>query len=427
RLAERLLLAETIADVAQVTQRTGQMAFENVGVEIRSLAAADGLDEVAEMILAAAELLDNLALGRVGDGTTVARTNHVTVGALPDVADLGTAIILRFQATNLEDQFAIAVIEDANLRVGRLAVINVAEPTTDADDAFRQFILAQPPACLVHFMDALVAEIAVARVPNPMPIVMETLAHKRTHRRGAAPQIVVATLGRLLWPAHFADAAARLVAQTTRHLDFAELARVQEGHCFLQAGAAAALRTGLTDAIILASRLDDAATFADIVADRLFDIHIFAVLQRPNSGESVPVIGRGDGDDVDVFVFDDFANVLLELGRAALFFLDSLHGSADDGRVRVADGGDDGIELVVAGEGTDMAHTPAVNANDGDTQLIVDLAFPSGRGDGLFGGAGVGGEAGTCERGGGQRGILQKVTPIDRSHESSPGEGRMGR
>src|SRR6185437_7906017 len=76
RLAERLLLAETIADVAQVTQRTGQMAFENVGVEIRSLAAADGLDEVAEMILAAAELLDNLALGRVGDGTTVARTNH---------------------------------------------------------------------------------------------------------------------------------------------------------------------------------------------------------------------------------------------------------------------------------------------------------------------------------------------------------------
>ncbi len=45
------------------------MAFENVGVEVFDFAAAHGFDEIAEVILAAAELLDDLALVREGGGT----------------------------------------------------------------------------------------------------------------------------------------------------------------------------------------------------------------------------------------------------------------------------------------------------------------------------------------------------------------------
>src|SRR6185437_9795301 len=99
-----------------------------------------------------------------------------------------------------------------------------------------------------------------------MPIVVEFLPHEWFHRRGTAPQIVVAGLGGLLRPIHLADALAPFVAQTVRHFDFAELARVQEGHRFFQARAAAALRAGLTDAVVFAGRLDDAPAFADIVA-----------------------------------------------------------------------------------------------------------------------------------------------------------------
>src|SRR6516165_4492927 len=78
-LAERLLVAEAIADVAQMAQGAGQMALQNVGVEILDLAAADSLDEIAEVVLAAAELGDDLTLGREGDGVAVTGADHVTI------------------------------------------------------------------------------------------------------------------------------------------------------------------------------------------------------------------------------------------------------------------------------------------------------------------------------------------------------------
>ena len=37
------------------------------------------------------------------------------------------------QAAHLEDQLRVAVVEDADLRVGRLAVVDVAEAAADAD------------------------------------------------------------------------------------------------------------------------------------------------------------------------------------------------------------------------------------------------------------------------------------------------------
>ena len=55
-VAERLrpcrtaALAEAVADVAQVAQRARQVAFQDVAVQVFELAAADGLDEVAEVV-----------------------------------------------------------------------------------------------------------------------------------------------------------------------------------------------------------------------------------------------------------------------------------------------------------------------------------------------------------------------------------------
>ena len=73
--------------------------------------------------------------------------------------------------------FGVAVIEHAELRVGGLAVVDVTKAAANAHDRFRQFRLVQPPAGLVHFVDTLVAEVAIAIGPDPVPIVMQTLAH----------------------------------------------------------------------------------------------------------------------------------------------------------------------------------------------------------------------------------------------------------
>src|SRR5207249_3242314 len=153
--------------------------------------AAHGLDKVTEVILAAAEGLHELAaVVESRDPITLdVRTHQYTFRAVPDVADevarkleilfevlarVGRVGILGGQATNLENQFAVAVIENANLGVGSLAIVKVAEPAADTDDRFGQLILAQAPAGLVHLVNALVAEVAIAVVPEPMPVVMDS-------------------------------------------------------------------------------------------------------------------------------------------------------------------------------------------------------------------------------------------------------------
>src|SRR5579862_546832 len=42
---------------------------------------------------------------------------------------------------------------------------------------------SQAPACDVHFMDTLVADVAVAGVPEPVPVVMETVHGETAVRR----------------------------------------------------------------------------------------------------------------------------------------------------------------------------------------------------------------------------------------------------
>src|SRR5262249_47809923 len=128
-LAEALLGAEAVADVAQVAQGAEQVAFENVGVEVLDLATAHGLDEVAEVILAAGELLDDLAVVADGDAGSVAGAHQDALAAVEDVADEVVAAlaglrrhllrvgVVAGQAAHLEDELAVAVVEDAHLRV----------------------------------------------------------------------------------------------------------------------------------------------------------------------------------------------------------------------------------------------------------------------------------------------------------------------
>ncbi len=70
--------------------------------------------------------------------------------------------------------------------------------------------------------------------------------------------------------------------------------------------------------------------------------------------------GRGDCDDVDVLIFDDFADVLFVLGGLALGALGAAHGLADDVGIGVADGGDDAV--IFAGEAADVFLAAAADA-----------------------------------------------------------------
>src|SRR5262249_41257111 len=274
-----------------------------IGVEVRVLAAANALDEVVVVVAAALERLQLLALGGEDDAGIVAGADEVAFRAVEDIAYLGAQQVFARQAAHFEVQVAIAVVEEADLGVGGLAVIDVAEAAADAEHALGQLVLAEAPAGLIHLVDTLVAEIAVAVVPGPVPIVVQVLAAERLLRSGAAPEIVIDRLGQLLLAGNFADRGPQLVAEAASQADLAELSGLHVGDRLAHALVGAALGAGLANPVVLAGRLDDPPAFADIVADWLLDIHVLAGLHRPDGGQSVPVVGRGDGDDVDVLVF----------------------------------------------------------------------------------------------------------------------------
>src|SRR5205823_10932571 len=117
---------------------------------------------------------------------------------------------------------AVAVVEDRDVRVGRLAVVLVAEATAEPDNALRHLAPAETPAGDVHLVDALVAQVAVAGVPLPVPVVVELVLVERLHRRRAAPEVIVHALrhhpGR-----QRADTGAALVAEAAGDLHLPDL------------------------------------------------------------------------------------------------------------------------------------------------------------------------------------------------------------
>src|SRR5262245_3417871 len=77
------------------------------------------------------------------------------------------------QATHLEHEQRVAILEDGHLRVRRLALVLVGEATAQTPDLGRQRCALDRPARHIDLMDALVADVAVAKVPEPVPVVMD--------------------------------------------------------------------------------------------------------------------------------------------------------------------------------------------------------------------------------------------------------------
>src|SRR5262249_29037586 len=152
----------------------------------------------------------------------------------------------------------------------------------------------------VEPMDAVVAQLARAVVPKPVPVVMEAVWIEGVFRRGPEPEIVVHAGGRLpIGLVTDALAVAGDPAAGERH--FAQLARAHELRRAGDVGGAAPLRADLHHALVFAGRLDHAPALNQVVGDGLFDVDVFAGLTGPDGGQGVPVIGRGDGQRCHVF------------------------------------------------------------------------------------------------------------------------------
>ena len=101
---------------------------------------------------------------------------------------------------------------------------------------------------------------------------------------------------------------------------------------------AAALHAHLHDALVLARRGQHRLPFGDVHADRLLNVDVGAGLRRLDHRQRVPVIGRGDEDDVEILLREHLA-IIAERARRFLRGLPRRHlrrGVGEHSRIDVA-------------------------------------------------------------------------------------------
>ena len=159
---------------------------------------------------------------------------EVALGAVEDCADgvaglaalADAGFVVGHPVAHLEFHHlllaALVEFEGGVQGVGRLLVVVEHEVAADGADLGR-ILHAQAPARDIHLVDALVADVAVAVVPEPVPVVVEAILRELVLGRGAEPQVVVDAGGHRL-DRLAADGVAPLEAEAAGHVDVADQA-----------------------------------------------------------------------------------------------------------------------------------------------------------------------------------------------------------
>lgn len=202
-------------------------------------------------------------------------------------------------------------------------------------------VFIHSPAGDVELVWSLVADVAAAVIPVPVPVVVKSVAVEGSFGGTAEPEVVVdflkvvsVVVGHLLAIDGdieilavgdgairiFSDRVARFEAQTACHIDLADSAVVEEFHCLSDITDGAVMKASGDDTVIPAGGFDHFSAFPDVVRAGLFDKDVLSSLAGPYGGKGVPVVGGGDDDCVNVFVIEGLAQVILGGRRRALDF-----------------------------------------------------------------------------------------------------------
>jgi len=208
-----------------------------------------------------------------------------------------------------KDMLAVGKLGDAKHRVGGFALVVPLETSADRHGADRVgLVVIDRPARHVELVGALVVEVAVAGLPEPVPVIVDEVLVVLVDDGQSLPELPVEPGGRVGRVA-MTDPAARFAAVAVGYLELAPLARldrlVQPGH----AGAAALLRAVLDhDSVLFLRRHRDAA-LDDVVAHRLLDVDVLAGLRAPDRHERVPMVRSGDGNGIHLGIVEGCADV----------------------------------------------------------------------------------------------------------------------
>ena len=124
-------------------------------------------------------------------------------------------------------------------------------------------------------MRTVIAQLSVAPVPKPVPIVVDDVLSIRSPRSGTLPHLVVEVIRRHTIGLG-ADGPADTAKESPSEINFANHTRMQLLHRLAISCAAATLIAHLHTALVLVGRLDHPLSFLRIVRRRFFHIDVLA-------------------------------------------------------------------------------------------------------------------------------------------------------
>jgi hypothetical protein len=141
----------------------------------------------------------------------------------------------------------------------------------------------------------------------------------------------------------------------------------------------------LHDTIVFLRRRHQLPAFENVMAARLLDVDVLARLARPDADQRVPVVGRGDRDRIDGFVFQQLPHIGVSGGpllSGAGHFSETL---VQDVLVHVAQRRD--LHILHLRILADVRIALAPNTDAGHPHRVVDTrcAFHRGRANGSRG------------------------------------------
>src|SRR6185312_17286124 len=275
--------AGAIRDVAQVAESRALVPFFNI--RVRSLAVADAIEEIPDVHA------DHVALGLLAGA--------VAAADLPGVAveEHGSLVAVDRDAVRLPFRPLVFLLPDAvfpderatggaprpgreierrNLRVRRLLLVVVVVLAAGAGN-LRRRIESHDVAGGIEAVDAVVADLAGAQIPEPVPVVVEAVLGERSFGRRPEPEGVIDAGGNGFGFGE-ADVGAAAADPGAGEGHLAELAAEDVFAGGDDARLAAPLRADLHHFLIFPGGLHHAAALDQVVRARLLAVDVLAGL-----------------------------------------------------------------------------------------------------------------------------------------------------
>lgn len=249
------------------------------------------------------------------------------------------------------------------------SVVHIPESTPDADNGGGELFFPEEPTGNINLVNALVTEVTIAVVPNPVPVVVELLAKQIELRGRTAPEVEVDAFGDWLGATDLFDGTPRFVAGSAAVLEFPERIPFQPFDGGFESAGGTALGSALDNSVIFQRSSCELSSFPNGVGYRFFDVDIFSRLCGPDGGEGVPMIGCSNHYGVDVLALEEAANIAVGCdglsGVVRLLFKDGFT-VGDAFSVDVAEGDETrifGVQRVLEDAGATSADADSRNAD----------------------------------------------------------------